>query len=526
MTDNDPDYIEIRPAQVDLTARAAPQSKPRSHRGLLRRLGAVAGLLVLLLVAAAVILVLPDVVEERGTAESEAPAATPARTGEPAAPAPGAGPAGSAATAQAAPPAGTSAGEPDREARAAAQEALQAARELESELADRGAADWAAQALAEARAALEAGQAAYNRLDYATAAQAWSGALETLRDLKARIPAVLQAALDRGTQALDAGDAEAAAEAFADALVIDPGNADALAGQRRAGTLDEVLALLEQAGSHEQAGELSRAREVYQQAADLDPQMQAAVEGAGRMRRALVEQRYRAAMSAGFSALEGGDLGGARTGFEQALKIRPGDRAARSALDQVKARETDKRLDTLLAEGRDFEAAEDWFSAVVRYDEAVKLDASLVEAANGLARARQRADLDVRLEKFIKAPERLRTEAVRREAATVLDEAGRISAPGPRLRAQMAKLARLVDLAATPVNVTLTSDGMTEVTVFQVGRLGRFAKQQLQLLPGTWVALGQRDGYRDTRVEFTVAADGPEPVVKVVADQRIAFGGR
>jgi hypothetical protein len=45
----------------------------------------------------------------------------------------------------------------------------------------------------------------------------------------------------------------------------------------------------------------------------------------------------------------------------------------------------------------------------------------------------------------------------------------------------------------------------TEVILYKVARLGRFRQQQLELRPGTYTAVGQRDGYRDVRREFTVS---------------------
>ena len=60
------------------------------------------------------------------------------------------------------------------------------------------------------------------------------------------------------------------------------------------------------------------------------------------------------------------------------------------------------------------------------------------------------------------------------------------------------------------MQVRLQSDNFTDVTVYKVGRFGRFADRDLLLPPGTYVAVGTRSGYRDVRVEFTLTA-GQEP---------------
>lgn len=73
----------------------------------------------------------------------------------------------------------------------------------------------------------------------------------------------------------------------------------------------------------------------------------------------------------------------------------------------------------------------------------------------------------------------------------------------------------------TKVAVTLRSDGKTDVTVFRVGGLGRFAQHQLELLPGDYVAVGTRDGYRDVRVSFAVRPGAAPAPVTVQCGQAI-----
>jgi hypothetical protein len=64
------------------------------------------------------------------------------------------------------------------------------------------------------------------------------------------------------------------------------------------------------------------------------------------------------------------------------------------------------------------------------------------------------------------------------------------------------------------VAVRLESDGQTEVTLFRVGRLGRFQQKALELRPGTYTVVGSRRGYRDVRLELEVRpGESPAPLV-------------
>ena len=78
---------------------------------------------------------------------------------------------------------------------------------------------------------------------------------------------------------------------------------------------------------------------------------------------------------------------------------------------------------------------------------------------------------------------------------------------GPRLEDQKTELSRLLKRAATPLVVEFVSDNATRVSVFKIGQFGTFAVRQLELLPGNYVAVGIRPGYRDVRVEFRVAPE-------------------
>ena len=71
-----------------------------------------------------------------------------------------------------------------------------------------------------------------------------------------------------------------------------------------------------------------------------------------------------------------------------------------------------------------------------------------------------------------------------------------------------------------PLVVQLVSDNVTQVSLFKIGRFGMFANRQVELLPGNYVAVGIRPGYRDVRVEFRVAPEiDMQPIVVQCEEQ-------
>ncbi len=116
---------------------------------------------------------------------------------------------------------------------------------------------------------------------------------------------------------------------------MDGGNERARSGLQRAMSLDEVLGLMSQATALENEGALAEAREAYQKVLDVDPEWGPAREGLARTSANIARGEYETRMAAGYAAMANGDYPRARSAFEAAVRVRPGDADARSALDQL-----------------------------------------------------------------------------------------------------------------------------------------------------------------------------------------------
>ena len=171
--------------------------------------------------------------------------------------------------------------------------------------------------------------------------------------------------------------------------------------------------------------------------------------------------------------------------------------------------------------GMAFERRELWDQAITRYREALGTDPTLKFAIDGLARAQRRADLDVKLQALIDSPRLLLAGDVFADAGGMLEEARAIEQPGPRLSSQAEQLERLMELASTPIPITLISDGLTEVTVYRVGELGQFTSTSLTLKPGNYTAVGYRNGFRDVRKNFSVLPGAANEPVTVICTEAI-----
>lgn len=393
--------------------------------------------------------------------------------------------------------------------------------EQQQALADRSAASWGDVTWSSYESAARLGDEAFLAEDLVTAVNEYQTALATGRELLDRSESIMADALAAGEQALAGGNAAVARSQFELVLEVDPENARALAGLERADKLPAVLEAMRRADALDQEGVLEEAARVYRDVLEIDPDWAQAREGLDDVNRRIANARFDSLIAGGFAAIEEGRNDRAIEQFTAAVAMRPASAVARDGLAQA---EEGQLLDAIaMAEirGMAFERRELWDQAITRYREALETDPTLKFAIDGLARAQRRADLDVKLQALIDSPRLLLAEDVFADAGGMLEEARAIELPGPRLSSQTEQLETLMELASTPIPITLISDGMTEVTVYRVGELGQFTSTSLSLKPGTYTAVGHRAGFRDVRENFSVLPGAANEPVTVICTEAI-----
>lgn len=388
-------------------------------------------------------------------------------------------------------------------------------------LSAQGAAGWGGEQWLEYTELARGADDAYLADDFRTALTSYEQALAAGEALSQRSRDLVARALDTGARALVAGDAALALDQYQLVLGIEPDNAAAAAGRARAERLPEVLELVASGDERRAAGALEEAAERYAAALEIDRDWEPASRALAAVRQTIEDARFESLLSRGYAALEAENYGEAGEHFRAALAMRPSAAAPRDGLTQA---EQGAKLDQIaLAEARAlaFETRELWEQAIAQYEAALATDATLAFAQTGLERAGARADLDAKLAHLIANPNLLFDDAVLADAGELLATAREVPERGPRLEEQVTALGRLVTLATTPVPVELRSDQLTEVTLYRVGKLGAFAAKQVELRPGTYTALGSRNGFRDVRKTFTVLPGREVPPIDIVCSEPI-----
>jgi tetratricopeptide (TPR) repeat protein/predicted Ser/Thr protein kinase len=395
-----------------------------------------------------------------------------------------------------------------------AEEERDRAVELRGRLEEKNVALWGDADLGIAADRFTQGDRLLQEEDFTGAVTGFGETIRILQSIEGRSVKVLKQALEEGERALAAGDAIAAAAAFDLALAIAPTHAGARTGLSRAEILDELMVILDSGELQERNGDLTAAEQIFSRAAALDPLSRRAQESLARVQARISDDTFARAMSEGLAALDGADWDGATSAFRRADMVRPGTRQVSEGLIQA---EEGRKLDTITAH-RDravgFERSEEWHAAVKEYAAVLDLDPTIRFAQDGKVRGDRRAELSDQLEFHIDNPDRLSSGRVFEEAVALVDEASAVQPSGPRLQGQIETLRNLVVRMESPIRVLLESDNKTEVTVYLVGRLGRFEAHELELRPGTYTVVGSRIGYRDVRLQLVVKpGEVPAPLM-------------
>ena len=351
------------------------------------------------------------------------------------------------------------------------------------------------------------GDQAYLSKNYRAAGDRYRQATDMLEPFYDQIDDKFQETLDAAKVAFDADDFIEAIRLYDLAVAITPGHAGAERGLERALNLEAVLRLMDQGARFEDDLELDAARLAYEKALELDSRWEPATVALARVQQNIRQMSFDSRMSEGLEALMMADYETARAAFNAAKMMRPNSREPVDGLLQVDQELRLARIRAMEGEAIDQEANEEWESAVATYESLLDVDGDLQFAQDGLRRARSRAAIHRRLNDFIDDPDSLTDPVTMQRATKMLLDLTRMQAEGPRLDDQRKVLSILLKRAVTPLPVHMVSDNVTEVSVYKVGKLGRFTAHELSLRPGNYVAVGIRSGFRDVRLEFRVAPE-------------------
>jgi tetratricopeptide (TPR) repeat protein len=487
------EFSEIRPKSVPLSHSAPAQQTSESSRATLNRVAMWALAAIVVALAVIVFWVLPDMVQP---VQTSSPTASPLEPAE----RPGAQP--GTTTDSVLPPFQALL---EQQARKKAQDELANFVELQLRLEQQmqvGA--WGQSEYDNAKLLATTGDEHFVKEDFEVAIASYVEASSALAGLIETGEGLFGEALAVGLQALMERHTKLAVAQFDRALTIDPNDPDALHGQQRAELLPQINATMREAKNFELAGDFRNALDAYRRVQTLDPETFGLDAALGVARQGLKGEQIKEHLSTGFSALDKGQLTAAQRAFNAALGLEPGNPVALGGLEQTAQKTASNRIERLRRAAGLAEQAEDWNTALEKYQEVLASDANIQFAREGRTRANTQRRAATGLSNVIASPEKLSSAQLYAQAKELLADATALTPRGPLLAAKLDTVDSLITAYREPVAVTFVSDNATQITLSTVGKLGIFDQKQLNLRPGAYTVMGSRDGCRDIREQIVV----------------------
>ena len=380
---------------------------------------------------------------------------------------------------------------------------------------------WAADKFKIAETLGAEGDEYYRKKEYKKAITSYKDSVTILNELEKNIAPTLTKHLEKGGLALIQAEKLSAIHHFELAIAIDTQNIEAINGLKRASTIEELYALLTLGGKLEAANRLKDAKELYEQATELDPLSNEAKQALQRVTSRLTQIEFTRLINQGYAALKLRQYNDAKAAFATAQKLLPSSEKPKLGLAKIQQAQRDEKLTALITEAQHFENTQDWENAAQSYQQILTLAPNHSSAQQGLLRSQQHKSVLSSLNHHIENKLRLSTESVANDAQKLLNKAATLNDPGSKIEQAASQLKELLYLAKQPLLITLQSDNQTDVAIYKIGKLGKFSSHSVELKPGKYTIVGSRSGYRDVRKVITVLNDMTNKTIDVRCEEPI-----
>ncbi len=379
---------------------------------------------------------------------------------------------------------------------------------------------WAKEAFLLARSQAEAGDSLFQAGRYQESEQSYADALAKMQAILDSHSTLVQSRIEAIEKSLAANDFAATRSGLLELTAISPANETAESLRVRLQNRPRVLEFLAAARILQENGQLTEALTSVNQAVTLDAAYEPARRLLGEIRSSQRAASFQNAMSRAFLALKKKAFDEAEAAFIEANGISPDERA-QAGIQEVRQQRLLAQIGELSTQANLLEEKEEWAKAAAFHNRALLLKPDSVEIIQRLERSKSRAELDQRIKELLANPLKLSEPKTHSLALQILNLAGDLKPVGELLGSQLAALEKSLNLAVQPVRLRLTSDRMTRVHLYRVGRYKPFESMELELKPGQYTVSGTRRGYRDVQHTFTLEPGSSSFEIEVRCEERI-----
>ena len=365
----------------------------------------------------------------------------------------------------------------------------------------------------------------YREGEYLRSIKQYREALDQLNNLKEDAAKIIESTIISANNNIEKLDSELTVEQTINsinlAFAIDKNNESIKLLKERSLKLPDLFNKVMQSDQFISEQKYEDAFSVLSEAIMLDPYRKQTKTSMENLNKQIKEKTFIEFMSEGFEAMDQNNFSSARKVFNEALKTYPERPDVYDALNQLESRESSFQIKERIKNAEANENLENWSEAKKEYEALLESDNSLVSLKARLINVRIRAELDEQLENLINNPLTLRSDELHQKAKKLLKTAQGINQRGAKLEKQIENVSKIIVQARNPIPVNFFSDNKTKVTIFKIGSLGLFEKRTIELVPGKYVALGQRVGFRDVRLDFAIEPNEVDKNISIMCVESI-----
>ena len=365
----------------------------------------------------------------------------------------------------------------------------------------------------------------YREGEYLRSIKQYREALDQLNNLQEEAANIIESTIISANNNIEKLDSELTVEQTINsinlAFAIDKNNESIKLLKERSLKLPDLFNKVMQSDQFISEQKYEDAFSVLSEAIMLDPYRKKTKTSMENLNKQIKEKTFIEFMSEGFEAMDQNNFSSARKVFNEALKTYPERPDIYDALNQLESRESSFQIKERIKNAEANENLENWSEAKKEYEALLESDNSLVSLKARLINVRIRAELDEQLENLINNPLTLRSDELHQKAKKLLKTAQGINQRGAKLEKQIENVSKIIVQARNPIPVNFFSDNKTKVTIFKVGSLGLFQKRTIELVPGKYVALGQRIGFRDVRLDFAIEPNEVDKNISIMCVESI-----
>ena len=365
----------------------------------------------------------------------------------------------------------------------------------------------------------------YREGEYLRSIKQYREALDQLNNLQEEAANIIESTIISANNNIEKLDSELTVEQTINsinlAFDIDKNNESIRLLKERSLKLPDLFNKVMQSDQFISEQKYEDAFSVLSEAIMLDPYRKKTKTSMEDLNKQIKEKTFIEFMSEGFEAMDQNNFSSARKVFNEALKTYPERPDVYDALNQLESRESSFQIKERIKNAEANENLENWSEAKKEYEALLESDNSLVSLKARLITVRIRAELDEQLENLINNPLTLRSDELHQKAKKLLKTAQGINQRGAKLEKQIENVSKIIVQARNPIPVNFFSDNKTKVTIFKIGSLGLFEKRTIELVPGKYVALGQRIGFRDVRLDFAIEPNEVDKNISIMCVESI-----